>query len=158
MYEDVISAPIPVFISDEKVMLEVCGWSVPAGFASPAADHTRKRIDLNKHLIYNGDGGQAAVIDVTNLASASKEKRVGLRDEGQLTLTMHYNPDDTIHQGLRSDRANRVRRQFKLTFTDTVPAIWTFYGYVTTFSVQGGVDAVVQASVTIEIDGEITEA
>ena len=55
MYEDVISAPIPVFISDEKVMLEVCGWSVPAGFASPAADHTRKRIDLNKHLIYNGD-------------------------------------------------------------------------------------------------------
>jgi DNA polymerase V len=55
MYEEVISAPIPVFISDEKVMLEVCGWSVPAGFASPAADHTRKRIDLNKHLIYNGD-------------------------------------------------------------------------------------------------------
>ena len=36
-------------------MLEVCGWSVPAGFASPAADHTRNRIDLNKHLIYNGD-------------------------------------------------------------------------------------------------------
>jgi hypothetical protein len=36
MYEEVISAPIPVFISDEKVMLEVCGWSVPAGFASPA--------------------------------------------------------------------------------------------------------------------------
>lgn len=55
MYEEVISSPIPVFISDEKVMLEVCGWSVPAGFASPAADHTRKRIDLNKHLIYNGD-------------------------------------------------------------------------------------------------------
>ena len=55
MYEEVISAPIPVFISDENVMLEVCGWSVPAGFASPAADHTRKRIDLNKHLIYNGD-------------------------------------------------------------------------------------------------------
>ena len=107
---------------------------------------------------FQGPGGQAAVIDVTNLASASKEQRVGLRDEGQLTLTMHYNPDDLIHQGLRTDRANRVRRQFKLTFTDNMPAIWTFYGYVTTFSVQGGVDAVVQASVTIEIDGEITEA
>ena len=47
---------------------------------------------------FQGPGGQAAVIDVTNLASASKEKRVGLRDEGQLTLTMHYNPDDLIHQ------------------------------------------------------------
>jgi hypothetical protein len=29
---------------------------------------------------------------------------------------------------------------------------------VTQFSVQGGVDAVVEASVTIEIDGDITEA
>ena len=95
---------------------------------------------------FQGPGGQAAVIDVTNLASVSKEKRVGLRDEGQLTLTVHYN------------RANRTRRQFKITFTDSNPAVWTFYGYVTHFSVQGGVDAVVQASVTIEIDGEITEA
>jgi hypothetical protein len=52
-----------------------------------------------------------------------------------------------------------VRRQFKITFTDTTPAAtWTFYGYVTQFSVQGGVDAVVEASVTIEIDGDITEA
>ena len=43
--------------------------------------------------------------------------------------------------------------------TDTAPAAtWTFYGYVTQFSVQGGVDAVVEASVTIEIDGDITEA
>lgn len=107
---------------------------------------------------FQGPGGQAAVIDVTNLASTSKEKRVGLRDEGQLTMTMHYNPDDLVHQGLRSDRAARTRRQFKLTFTDSNPAIWTFYGYITHFSVQGGVDAVVQASVTIEIDGEITEA
>jgi hypothetical protein len=37
-------------------------------------------------------------------------------------------------------------------------ATWTFYGYVTQFSVQGGVDAVVEASVTIEIDGDITES
>ena len=108
---------------------------------------------------FQGPGGQAAVIDVTNLASVSKEKRVGLRDEGQLTLTVHYNPDDLVHQGLRTDRANSTRRQFKITFTDTAPAAtWTFYGYVTQFSVQGGVDAVVEASVTIEIDGDITEA
>jgi len=29
------------------------GASVPAGFPSPAADHTRKRIDLNEHLLLN---------------------------------------------------------------------------------------------------------
>ena len=31
----------------------MCSWKVPAGFASPAADHTEKRIDLNDHLIKN---------------------------------------------------------------------------------------------------------
>ncbi len=35
------------------MLLEVCGWSVIAGFPSPAADHTQKRIDLNDHLIRN---------------------------------------------------------------------------------------------------------
>ena len=60
---------------------------------------------------FQGPGGQASVIDVTNLASTAKEKRVGLRDEGQLSLSLHFNPDDTVHQGLRTDRANRVRRQ-----------------------------------------------
>lgn len=48
-----ISSPQPVFIPDSKVMLEMCEWSVPAGFPSPAADHTQKRIDLNDHLIRN---------------------------------------------------------------------------------------------------------
>ena len=110
---------------------------------------------------FQGPGGQASVIDVTNLTSTAKEKRVGLRDEGQLSLSLHFNPDDTVHLGLRLDRSNRARRQYKITFTDTAPAAtwttWTFYGYVTQFSVQGGVDAVVEASVTIEIDGDITE-
>lgn len=35
--------------------LNLCGFKVPAGFPSPASDHTRKRIDLNEHLIRNGD-------------------------------------------------------------------------------------------------------
>lgn len=107
---------------------------------------------------FQGPGGQASVIDVTNLASTAKEKRMGLRDEGQLSLTLHFNPDDTVHQGLRTDRSNRTRRQFRITFTDATPVTWTFYGFVTQFSVQGGVDAVVESSVTIEIDGDITEA
>ena len=54
MKSAVLSHPQPVFIPEKKVWLEVCGWKVPAGFASPAADHTRKRIDLNEQLIRNG--------------------------------------------------------------------------------------------------------
>jgi DNA polymerase V len=45
--------PQPILFT--SMLLDECSWSVSAGFGSPAADHTRKRIDLNKHLIYNGD-------------------------------------------------------------------------------------------------------
>ena len=48
-----ISSPQPVFVPDSKFMLEMCAWPVRAGFPSPAADHTQKRIDLNDHLIRN---------------------------------------------------------------------------------------------------------
>jgi DNA polymerase V len=45
--------PQPVSVPEAKVWLEMCSWTVRAGFPSPAADHTRKRIDLNEHLIRN---------------------------------------------------------------------------------------------------------
>ena len=48
-----ISSPQPVYVPDSKVLLEMCAWPVRAGFPSPAADHTQKRIDLNDHLIRN---------------------------------------------------------------------------------------------------------
>lgn len=45
--------PQPLVVSGIRVGLPVCGWKVPAGFPSPAADHTRKELDLNEHLIRN---------------------------------------------------------------------------------------------------------
>ena len=48
-----VFAPQALSVSAHKVWLPMCAWTVPAGFPSPAADHTRKRIDLNEHLIRN---------------------------------------------------------------------------------------------------------
>ncbi len=44
-------------IISSSMWLDVCGWTVPAGFPSPAADHTEERIDLNKQLIRNKAAG-----------------------------------------------------------------------------------------------------
>jgi hypothetical protein len=108
---------------------------------------------------FTGPGGSAAVIDVTDLQSAAKEKRMGLADEGQLQFTINYIPDNQVHMDLREDRATRVERDFRITFTDSSPATtWTFSGFVMGFSVSGAVDGVVEAQVTIEITGAITEA
>ena len=50
-----VSSNQPIQISPSQMWLDICPWSVAAGFPSPAADHAQKRIDLNKHLIRNGD-------------------------------------------------------------------------------------------------------
>lgn len=48
-----VSSDQPIQISPNSLWLDSCGWKVPAGFPSPAADHAQKRINLNEHLIRN---------------------------------------------------------------------------------------------------------
>lgn len=108
---------------------------------------------------FSGPGGAATVIDVTDLSSLAKEKRMGLADEGQLSFTINYIPNDTQHALLRAQRANRQETNFKLIFTDDSPSTtWSFAAFITGFSVTAAVDGVVQANVTLEITGAISEA
>lgn len=107
---------------------------------------------------FSGPGGSASVIDVSDLDSTGKEKRMGLKDEGQLQFTINYIPGNAVHAGLRTDRTNRTLRNFQMVFTDTTATTWTFSAYVLGFSVAGAVDGVVEATVTLEISGSITES
>jgi predicted secreted protein len=108
---------------------------------------------------FSGPSGSAAVIDVTDLSSAAKEKRMGLADEGQLSFTINYIPSDTQHIALRAARAARTETNFKMVFTDDSPSTtWSFSAFVTGFAVSGAVDNVVEANVTLEITGAITES
>lgn len=115
--------------------------------------------DIGNITSFTGPGGQASVIDVTNLDSTAKEKLMGLPDEGQFSIDINLDPDNTQHQALRTARANRALTYFKITLTDTSPATAiTFQGYVLGFSINGSVDQVVKATVTIEVDGPVSYA
>lgn len=116
--------------------------------------------DISEIKSISGPGGSATVIDVSDLSSSRKEKRLGLPDEGQLQLTINYIPTDTQHTLLRTQRSNRTLTQFQLTFTDASPkTTWTFSAYVNQFQLQNiQVDGTVEAQVTLEISGTITES
>lgn len=111
---------------------------------------------------FNGPGGQAAVIDVTNILSTAKSKLVGLRDEGQLSLSLNCNTTDTGQAGLLDDRAARTRNRFSIRLTDIAtgssafPSHVSFAGYVLGYSISGAVDNKVSANAVIEIDGPLT--
>ena len=51
----VLPVPVPVPVLSSQLWLDVCSSPMPAGFPSPAADHTQERIDLNQQLIRNKD-------------------------------------------------------------------------------------------------------
>lgn len=107
---------------------------------------------------FSGPGGQASVIDVSNLDSVMREKLMGLPDEGQLTFNVNLDPDDARHTQLRTARQNRTRTEFKLELTDSTPTTGIFWGYVLGFVISGGVDQAVKAAITIEIDGSVAWA
>jgi hypothetical protein len=102
-----------------------------------------------------GPGGSATVIDVSNLDSVAREKLMGLFDEGQVTIKINLDPDDTVHKAVRTARRNKTLCEFKLTLTDSSPTTGVFFGYVTGFTHALGVDKATTVDITVEVDGEI---
>lgn len=97
-------------------------------------------------------GGEPPVIDVTHFLSVKREKRIGLPDEGTLSMDLNFIPSDPVQQLLEADRVSQLPRLFKITFTDTT--ICEFEGLVKTFEKSAEPDDVWRASVSIEVSGE----
>lgn len=105
---------------------------------------------------WDGPSGSAAVIDVTHLGSTAKEKRIGLRDEGQYKVTFNRVFGDVGQESAVTARTNRTLRNFKATYSDGT--IGSFTAFVMEFSIKGGVDGVIDGSMTLETSGAYTEA
>lgn len=112
-------------------------------------------VEIGEVVSHDGPGGSAAVYETTHLQSKAKEKKIGLPDEGQLTLAVNWCPKtDLGQQEASSARKARTEKNFKLTFSDDSTA--SFSGYVLGLSASGAVDDKVSGSITIEITGAVT--
>lgn len=131
-------------------------WSTSTA-ASTSASHAVAEV-----VGFNGPSGGANVIDVSHLGSTAKEKLLGLRDEGQVTLDVNFRPGTTSQDYMRTCRAQRLMRKAVIQLNDnTTEAARTkiiFDAYVGGFSVSGAVDQVVKGSITLEITGACTYA
>jgi hypothetical protein len=108
----------------------------------------------------SGPGGQASEIDVTDLSSTAKEFRMGLQDEGQISLSMNWLPTDTIHKQLRTDRAAQTLRNFEMLFGDMpggTATKWAFSAFILGIEISNAVDDVAKASVTLRLSGVVVQ-
>lgn len=143
-------------VTDADTFTFVADAAAPAPVSAGAAMTVHLFIELSPKT-FSGPGGSAAVIDATTLRSKAKQKRMGLRDEGQLSFTIHYVPKDAGAEALRAARASRQAAVLSLGFTDEDHTTWFQTVYVLGFSVTGQVDGLIEAQVTTEITDEITE-
>lgn len=105
---------------------------------------------------WDGPGGSSAVIDKTHLLSTRKEKFAGVPDEGQLSLSVNFDPSGAGIEAAQAARIARAEKDFKITYSDDQTA--TFSGYVLAVTSSGSVDGKVSGSITIEVTGAVTFA
>ena len=129
--------------------------AIGAGDATTVLPATDTFADIGEVQTWDGPSGSASVIDVSHLASTRREKRMGLADEGQVSMTFNRVFSDAGQASALTARADRELRNFTITFSDGT--VGSFTGYVLEFSTSGGVDAVVAGTMTVEVSGEYVE-
>ncbi len=105
---------------------------------------------------FNGFDGSASDIDVTNLQSTAKEFRLGLIDNGMLSLSVDLDRGDAGQLALQAAQVGSLQKAFKLILPSGSTPTASFNGYVKKFAIDGGVDGVVKVSIDIKISGAVT--
>lgn len=109
-------------------------------------------LEVKEMKTWNEQQAESADIDVTHLRSVRKEYRIGLADDGTLSMDCNFLMGDAGQIEMRAARSDRQERSFKATYSNG--AIATFTGFVKSFPHQGAVDAAVTGSVSIRVTGE----
>jgi len=107
---------------------------------------------------WSGLGGTAPVIDVTHLGSTSRQKMMGLRDPGELTLGLIYDAADAGQLALQADAGSRTERVMVIKWS-TVSANGLkceFSAYSGGLDISGAEDEKVTASAQIIVANAVT--
>ena len=103
-----------------------------------------------------GPGISMDTIDVTTHDStdAWREFIAGLKDGGEVSLDLVYDPDNASQTLLRTDLDARTVNSYSITLTDITPAIITFDCLVTAFEPSASVENELALSASLKITGE----
>ena len=116
-------------------------------------------VEINEVQNWSGLGGTAPVIDVTHLGSTAREKMMGLRDPGELSLGLIYNATDAGQVALEADAASRTQRKMAIKWSTSGGANGLgceFLAYCGGLDISGAEDDKVVASAQIIVANAVT--
>ena len=99
----------------------------------------------------------ANIIEYNSYGNDYKQKLVGQKDSGTLSLTLNWVPGDASHTALKTKYDNGGPQTFAIRWTSGGEnATAEFTGYIASYSLDTPVEDVVTANVEIAIDGAVT--
>lgn len=102
-------------------------------------------------------GAENTVIDVVEFNNKFNRKLIGSKSIPDVTLTVHYLPDNEVHQLLLQLEEDQKRAQFKITYyedqTKTTGYSVTYVGFISSSVTSGDKDAPVDRNFVISVDG-----
>lgn len=98
------------------------------------------------------------VTEATHMESPSKWREfiATVKDAGDVSFEINFQPALAGHQGLTTDLKNQTLRNWQLVFPDSGATTWSFGGFVTSFAPQAQFDGKLTASCSIKITGAPT--
>ncbi len=98
----------------------------------------------------------ANIIEYNSYGNTHKQKLVGQKDSGTLSLTINWVAGDTSHTALKAKYDAGTAQTFAIKWiSGGENAVAQFTGFVSSFSIDTPVEDVVSANVEIAIDGAV---
>jgi hypothetical protein len=111
-------------------------------------------VQVAKVRTINGPGLSRSWKDRTDLDSTWKEGKPGLPDIGEVSLQLHWEPDDDDqHEALLTAFQNNTLKRFRLEWPDDAGSFTDFDGYVLSFGGATEVDGDLVRDITIRGTG-----
>lgn len=130
-------------------------------------------VEIGNITSFNPPSPASDEIDSTNLASTAKEFVQGLIDYGEGSFEVNFDPSSAAHQAILTDLAAGTTREWLIGFSDATTAAPTvsgsafglpattrswvkFSGFIKGFTMQGGTNDLVKATLTVRNSGSPT--
>jgi len=129
-----------------------------SGFSGVGSTFKRNSVAVAEINSISGFNKTRDIIDVTTLDSTGgyREKISGFRDGGEITLNMNFTRAgyDLFNFDFEKNSANQT---YVIVLSDTAATEYSFGGWVTNITLDVPLDDKVTMTVTIAIDGQITQ-
>ncbi|MCW2478121.1 phage tail tube protein [Candidatus Symbiopectobacterium sp. NZEC135] len=111
--------------------------------------------------VFPTSGSESAVIDVKSFNSAYNRKLLGTKSVPDITLSVNWLPDNTVHTKLLAASENQTRVQIRITYFEnalqTTGYSVVYNGFISKDGVTGDKDQVVVREFTLAVDGKAVE-